>query len=244
MGIIRIDKTAGNYFIASKYYVEDENISWKAKGIMSYLFSKPDDWQIYQTQLEKVSKDGKASVRSTINELIDNGYMTRQSRRKSNGDFDGYNYTLHEHPVNDGVRKMEDAKMEDAKMVIAKSDTTNNNLTNNDLTNNDSRVDFIPYKEIIDYLNSKTGKRFSHKSNANQKLIKARINEGYTKDDFFNVIDTKTNEWINVEDMKQYLQPTTLFGNKFDKYLNQEIPKTTKESNNDNYFSQILNEEA
>ncbi|MCG1737711.1 conserved phage C-terminal domain-containing protein [Staphylococcus epidermidis] len=244
MGIIRIDKTAGNYFIASKYYVEDENISWKAKGIMSYLFSKPDDWQIYQTQLEKVSKDGKASVRSTINELIDNGYMTRQSRRKSNGDFDGYDYTLHEHPVNDGVRKMEDAKMEDAKMVIAKSDTTNNNLTNNDLTNNDSRVDFIPYKEIIDYLNSKTGKRFSHKSNANQKLIKARINEGYTKDDFFNVIDTKTNEWINVEDMKQYLQPTTLFGNKFDKYLNQEIPKTTKESNNDNYFSQILNEEA
>ncbi|OAO08694.1 conserved phage C-terminal domain-containing protein [Staphylococcus cohnii] len=244
MGIIRIDKTAGNYFIASKYYVEDENISWKAKGIMSYLFSKPDDWQIYQTQLEKVSKDGKASVRSTINELIDNGYMTRQSRRKSNGDFDGYNYTLHEHPVNDGVRKMEDAKMEDAKMVIAKSDTTNNNLTNNDLTNNDSRVDFIPYKEIIDYLNSKTGKRFSHKSNANQKLIKARINEGYTKDDFFNVIDTKTNEWINVEDMKRYLQPTTLFGNKFDKYLNQEIPKTTKESNNDNYFSQILNEEA
>ncbi|WP_204190681.1 MULTISPECIES: helix-turn-helix domain-containing protein [unclassified Staphylococcus] len=137
MGIIRIDKTAGNYFIASKYYVEDEKISWKAKGIMSYLFSKPDDWQIYQTQLEKVSKDGKASVRSTINELIDNGYMTRQSRRKSNGDFDGYNYTLHEHPVNDGVRKMEVAKMGDAKMVIAKSDTTNNNLTNNDLTNND-----------------------------------------------------------------------------------------------------------
>lgn len=244
MGIIRIDKTAGNYFIASKYYVEDENISWKAKGIMSYLFSKPDDWQIYQTQLEKVSKDGKASVRSTINELIDNGYMTRQSRRKSNGDFDGYNYTLHEHPVNDGVRKMEDAKMEDAKMVIAKSDTTNNNLTNNDLTNNDSRVDFIPYKEIIDYLNSKTGKRFSHKSNANQKLIKARINEGYTKDDFFNVIDTKTNEWINVEDMKQYLQPTTLFGNKFDKYLNQEIPKSIEESKNSNYLSQLLNGEA
>ncbi|WP_245336571.1 helix-turn-helix domain-containing protein [Staphylococcus sp. GDY8P31P] len=137
MGIIRIDKTAGNYFIASKYYVEDENISWKAKGIMSYLFSKPDDWQIYQTQLEKVSKDGKASVRSTINELINNGYMTRQSRRKTNGDFDGYDYTLHEYPIKNGVRKMEDAKMEIAKMEIAKSDTTNNNSTNNDLTNND-----------------------------------------------------------------------------------------------------------
>src|SRR5699024_2847703 len=84
--------------------------------------------------------DGKASVRSTINELIDNGYMTRQSRRKSNGDFDGYDYTLHEYPTNDGVRKMEGAKMEIAKMEIAKSDTTNNNSTNNDLTNNDIKI--------------------------------------------------------------------------------------------------------
>lgn len=144
MGIIRTNKSTGNFFIASKHYVEDTNLSWKAKGIMSYLFSKPDDWQIYQTQLEKVSTDGKASVRTTINELLEKGYMTRKSRRKHNGDFDGYDYTLHEYPKNnDGVRKMEDAKMdiakmEDAEMVIAKSDTTNNDLTNNDLTNNNN----------------------------------------------------------------------------------------------------------
>lgn len=142
MGIIRTNKSTGNFFIASKHYVEDKNLSWKAKGIMSYLFSKPDDWQIYQKQLEKVSTDGKASVRTTINELLENGYMTRESRRKLNGDFDGYDYTLHEYPKsNDGVRKMEDAKMdiakmEDVEMVFAKSDTTNNDLTNNDFTNN------------------------------------------------------------------------------------------------------------
>lgn len=241
MGIIRTEKTTGKFFIASKFYVEDETLSWKAKGIMSYLFSKPDDWQIYQTQLEKVSTDGKASVRTTINELLDKGYMTREKRRKGNGDFDGYDYTLHEYPVKHGVRKMEDAKMEDAKMVFAKSDTTNNDFTNNDLTKNDSRVDLIPYKEIIDYLNSKTGKRYSHKSKANQKLIKARMNEGYTKDDFIRVIDIKTNEWINVEDMKPYLQPTTLFGNKFDKYLNQEMKQ---ETNNNSFFDKLMNEEC
>ncbi|MGV3196772.1 conserved phage C-terminal domain-containing protein, partial [Staphylococcus rostri] len=114
------------------------------------------------------------------------------------------------------------AKMGDAKMVIAKSDTTNNDLTNNDLTNNDSRVVHIPYKQIIEHLNRKTGKKFSHKSKANQKLIKARFNEGYTLDDFIKVIDNKVAEWSNVEHMKQYLQPSTLFSNKFDKYLNQE----------------------
>lgn len=219
MSIIRSDKSTGSYFIAGKHYVEDAELSWKAKGLMSYLFSKPDDWEIYQSQLVKMSTDGKASVRSIINELIDKGYMTRQSKRKDNGDFDGYVYTLHEKPR---VRKMEVAKMGDAKMVIAKSDTTNNDLTNNDLTNNDSRVVHIPYKQIIEHLNRKTGKKFSHKSKANQKLIKARFNEGYTLDDFIKVIDNKVAEWSNVEHMKQYLQPSTLFSNKFDKYLNQE----------------------
>lgn len=82
----------------------------------------------------------------------------------------------------------------------------------------------IPYKKIIEHLNNKTGKKFSHKSSANQKLIKARFNEDYTLEDFIRVIDIKTNEWINDEKMKSYLQPSTLFrGSNFDKYLNQEV---------------------
>ena len=81
----------------------------------------------------------------------------------------------------------------------------------------------IPYKKIIEHLNNKTGKKFSHKSSANQKLIKARFNEDYTLEDFIRVIDIKTNEWINDEKMKKYLKPDTLFRtSNFDKYLNQE----------------------
>lgn len=81
----------------------------------------------------------------------------------------------------------------------------------------------IPYKKIIEHLNNKTGKKFSHKSLANQKLIKARFNEDYTLEDFIRVIDIKTNEWINDEKMKKYLKPDTLFRtSNFDKYLNQE----------------------
>ncbi|WP_366518353.1 phage replisome organizer N-terminal domain-containing protein [Mammaliicoccus sciuri] len=81
----------------------------------------------------------------------------------------------------------------------------------------------ISYKKIIEHLNNKTGKKFSHKSSANQKLIKARFNEDYTLEDFIRVIDIKTNEWINDEKMKKYLKPDTLFRtSNFDKYLNQE----------------------
>lgn len=81
----------------------------------------------------------------------------------------------------------------------------------------------IPYKKIIEHLNNKTGKRFSYKSSANQKLIRARFNEDYILDDFIHVIDVKSNEWLEDEKMSKYLKPDTLFRtSNFDKYLNQE----------------------
>lgn len=84
-----------------------------------------------------------------------------------------------------------------------------------------TKAEQIPYKEIIDYLNEKANKSFKHTATANKKLIKARWNEGYRLDDFKHVIDTKAAEWLNTE-MQKYLQPSTLFGNKFDKYLNEQ----------------------
>ena len=81
--------------------------------------------------------------------------------------------------------------------------------------------DPIPYREIIDYLNQKAGKSFKHSAAGNKKVIKARWNEGYKLDQFKRVIDIKCQDWVNDENMNQYLQPSTLFGNKFDQYLNQ-----------------------
>lgn len=77
--------------------------------------------------------------------------------------------------------------------------------------------------EIIDYLNQKTGKHF-RKSIANTtRAINARIKEGFTVDDFKTVIDKKVIEWGKDERMKQYLRPQTLFGTKFESYLNQDL---------------------
>ena len=86
----------------------------------------------------------------------------------------------------------------------------------------------IPYSEIIDYLNEKTGRSFRN-VDANKKLIKARWNDGYKLDDFKTVIDNMVANWsgkeFNGTPAETYLQPKTLFSNKFDSYLNQ-IPKT------------------
>lgn len=84
----------------------------------------------------------------------------------------------------------------------------------------------IPYSSIIDYLNEQTEKKFKAASAANKKLIKARWNEGYREEDFRKVIDNKVIDWKGKKfgdgtDADKYLQPSTLFGNKFDSYLNQ-----------------------
>ncbi len=77
------------------------------------------------------------------------------------------------------------------------------------------------FEEIIDYLNSKTGKGYRWQTKSTQGHINARFAEGYTVEDFKNVIDKKTAEWKGGK-MEQYLRPETLFGTKFEGYLNQQ----------------------
>lgn len=88
------------------------------------------------------------------------------------------------------------------------------------LTTYPKEPDNIPYKEIIDYLNSKTGKNYRDNVQKNRSLIKARWSEGYRLDDFKQVIDNMVKDWSGTKYAK-YLRPETLFGTKFDGYLNQ-----------------------
>lgn len=81
-------------------------------------------------------------------------------------------------------------------------------------------------KEIIDYLNIKLNSNYRYGSESNNKYIRARLNEGFTVDNFKQVIDVKYDEWIKKPEMVQYLRPSTLFGNKFEQYLNQKTYKS------------------
>ncbi len=87
------------------------------------------------------------------------------------------------------------------------------------------------YNYIIDYLNKKTSKNFKSSSKKTKSLINARLNEGFSVEDFRIVIDTKTTEWLNDKKMEQYLRPETLFGNKFESYLNQNTKKQKQDEN-------------
>lgn len=85
----------------------------------------------------------------------------------------------------------------------------------------DADTDCTVHKDIIDYLNMVCGTKYKHTTRSTIKNINARVGEGYSIDDFKKVIDTKFDEWHNDSKMSKYLTPDTLFGTKFEKYLNQ-----------------------
>ena len=87
----------------------------------------------------------------------------------------------------------------------------------------------IPYQEVVEYLNQKTGKNFKHTSKVTQRHIRARLAEGFTVSDFKQVIDKKCSDWLRDQKMKEYLRPETLFGTKFESYLNSKTT-TTKQT--------------
>lgn len=88
-----------------------------------------------------------------------------------------------------------------------------------------------PFKDVIDYLNQKAGTAFKDKSKDTRRHIKARFDEGYTLEDFRKVIDGRVTAWKGT-DMEQYLRPSTLFGSKFESYLNAKAGKGKNTFNN------------
>lgn len=104
-------------------------------------------------------------------------------------------------------------------------DNEKDNDNDNDVSYHDTYHDTS--KQIIDYLNLRIGSNYKYSTKKTQDLIKARLNEGFTLEDFKIVIDKMCVEWIN-SDMQKYLRPETLFGNKFESYLNREVRLTTK----------------
>ena len=102
-----------------------------------------------------------------------------------------------------------------------------------------NRLDKSIYVEVVDYLNSKIGSKYMATSKATREKIHARIEDGFTLADFKTVIDKKADEWIGTEQEK-FLRPETLFGTKFEGYLNQNIIKSKKQSSNP--FLEMLKE--
>ncbi|KRO14221.1 hypothetical protein IV64_GL001705 [Lactiplantibacillus xiangfangensis] len=96
----RIRKLAqNNYTVIDNAIIRDKSLSWKAKGVFAYLWSMPDDWEFYETEVMTHAKDGRDSLRSAIKELQDHHYMQRTRSRNEKGQVKTSDWELSDKPM-------------------------------------------------------------------------------------------------------------------------------------------------
>lgn len=213
MAVFRIEKNK-NYTSMANYHFRDKNLSWKAKGILSNMLSLPEDWDYSLAGLATLSSDGMSATRTAIKELEEHGYLIRRPIRK-NGRICDWEYLIFENPQ-DGNQVVGELVVEN-QQVENQTQLNNNKSTTKELKPKKSNTEI--YIAVINRLNEKAGTNYRASSKATQGHINARIAEGYTLEDFYSVIDKKCAEWGGT-DFAKYLRPETLFGSKFENYLN------------------------
>lgn len=154
---------------------------------------------------------GRDAIETAIKKLEDGGYVVIGNFNEDKRDRTRWfsvteaGYALDR---NDECGEVTDAKPRSAKKPEGKSDQDNTAC------------------EVMRYLNERAGTSFNVNAKGHQRLIRGRLSEGYTMDDFKRVIDSKADEWLGT-DMGAYLRPSTLFSLcHFDEYLNSASTKT------------------
>lgn len=191
MAVFRVHKNKDNpYLMINKYHIYDQRLSWKAKGILSYFLSRPDDWQFYREEILTHATDGKDSLNKGIDELIKCGYMKREMKRNENGKFTGgYSYEIFETPLDlaeyenactDNLPKAE--KPTSGKPISEKPTSENPPLLNNDIKLNNE------FKSSSSNSNVEV---FKHFEKCNFGLISPMLMEKISAD-----IEIYSKEWV------------------------------------------------
>lgn len=131
---VQIDKNA----------LQDSRLSWKCRGLLAYLLSLPDEWEVYIKELTNHATDGRDSTTTAINELIKFGYIIRE-RKTEKGKFKGYNYTVSDIPFL--LPKTEKPKTEKPKTENPK---LNNNTIKDYKTNNNIKRKKLQKKKVVE----------------------------------------------------------------------------------------------
>lgn len=127
--------------------LRDKRLSWKARGIFSYLWSMPDDWDFYETEVAKHATDGRASLRSGLGELTKFGYLERTRSRNKSGKFGAPVWILHDEPSDDRKPMFDFPTLE--KPTLEKPTLENRTLLNKYLTNQTSTKEIPEERERI-----------------------------------------------------------------------------------------------
>ena len=96
MSVFRVEKNK-NYTVMANYHLRDKELSFKAKGLLSYMLSLPEDWDYSLNGLASVSKEGIKAIKNIVAELKERGYLKIMKLRGENGQYQ-YDYLIREIP--------------------------------------------------------------------------------------------------------------------------------------------------
>ena len=245
MAIYRTAKKA-NYTPFDNSLIRNTYMSMKATMLLLKMLSMPKDWQFNIEWLITICKEGKTAIKSAIAELEQFGHLRRRQGRKINGQIE-YVYDVYENPKDAPSLDEEECHEEPVKKPVVKKPQVKKQVTETlpkvvPQTENLSTVYYYKEKKkeeqnkkeqnnkicenVILHLNALTGSAYKPTSRANKELINRLLSEGFTENEIITVIDKKYAEW-NGTDWAWCLRPSTLFGQKFEGYLNAPPrPKT------------------
>lgn len=192
--------TAGNGYFSKLYNVSDRSVTRWIKHLkeLGYLKYVP----IYKKDSKEVDERRLYPLTNSKEPLDKNVYGGRQKCPR---------------PL--------DKNVED-NITSINNINTNNDIKENSNKSNSSNKDNFDYKKFIEWFNELSDKNFRN-TETNRKLIRARLNEGYTKEDIAKVVKLKVNQWKDNEKMNQYLRFTTLFApTNFSNYLQEAEDKS------------------
>ncbi len=188
MSTIRRVKRKTPFVQIDKRALQDKSLSWKAKGLLAYLLSLPDNWRVYVDELKNHSTDGRESTRTAVNQLMKSGYLKRSQLINDKGQFEGYDYAIFEEPMTDeqfsDYVEPENGFPDNGKSDIGKHVTTNNDNTNKEdkenlKTDSDSANSLVLFEDepsIVDLLEEQLKEeKISAQKEEKTKLIEDAI---------------------------------------------------------------------
>lgn len=159
MPIVRVIKRENPYVQIDREAVNDKRISWKAKGVLLYLISKPADWTVQVSDLIKRAHDGRDAVYSALNELIAAGYVEREQERDDFGRVGDVAYVVSEFPSHHNDIPREDKRRKKAASGLSVNGENPRETPLPDYPYTENPDTDNPYRENTDISN----KEFSNK---------------------------------------------------------------------------------
>ena len=188
---VQIDKRA----------LQDIRLSWKCKGLLSYLLSLPDNWQIYITELSKHSKCGRAATTSAMKELIKYGYIKRIEVRNEKGHFKGFDYTVYDYPKAEN-RISDKPKAENRiseNQTLIRTNNNNTKINNTDIN-----------KERVKEKNTHKEKELNYEIKKLKKQLQQQKQPRQISDSFSTSLDITLNDFKFSDEFSAGLQKSVL----------------------------------